>query len=317
MVSSKDEGCSDALRRQLFAKQSEWPLPHAESVDWIGEVKEFGDAYSTQQELAIVTQCLRSGAIEPIEWAHVPVKYKDHEGVVAVAIDCLRLWHPSGAVRVNVSCFGAQMLCDSLGLQMPTPLVVDRAWEEANVRLTPKTYTPDANGRVHIHNRSGQSEVVSMTSVSAMIAHSDRVSSEVDGRRGLVGNAGKWWVICKRIGGQKQLSPALASYKAANYGWFASGAASLSVTGKKLWQSIGTAHDQFHRDYSQTFVPVGRHMLVDGYPMSFAYVLGHPELCGLVSHEGPLAYDRHPNLPVWTPPGSGSVDLSPRPTETR
>lgn len=299
MTSDSEEGCSEQLRRKA----------ERERLDWLAGL---GEGYTLEQEDEIIALCLRPELREPIKWVGVVVEHKGNDGVIAVGADALSLVHPFGSIRVNVSCRGAQKLCDALGLQMPTPLMIDRIWEQASLRVTPKTYTPDVNARVHVRNRKDESVVVSMMGITAMIAHSDRVQNSIEGAPELVCNVGKWWVLTKKIGGQETSKKPDASYKCANYGWYSAGSPYISVTGKQLWQQNSTRHNQFHRDYSQTFVPIGGLMLVNGSPMRVADVLRDPELAGLISHEGPLNFDRHPNLPVWLPSG-GCVDLSPDP----
>jgi len=297
MTSDTEHGCSDYLRRKSERERA---------AQWLAGL---GEGYTLAQEDKLIGLCLNPEVRVPIKWVGVTVKHGGNHGVVAVASDALRLAHPQGPIRISVSCRGAQMLCDALGLQMPTPLIIDRIWEQASLRVTPKTYTPDASARVHVHDRQGQSVVVSMMGMTAMIAHSDRIQASIEGEPELVCNVGKWWVLSKSIAGQPPGCPC----DCANYGWFASGAPSLSVTGKHLWQPVSTRHNQFHRDYSQTFVPIGAMMLVNGVPMRVANVLRDPELCGLISHEGVLEFSRHPNLPFFTPDECDATDLSPDP----
>jgi len=281
--------------------------------DWLTGL----DNSSVEQELSLVLRALDPCLREPVFWTGVPVQYGHHEGVFIVGADALMLRHPTGAFRLSVSGMGAQMLCDGLHLQMPTPLMIDRIWENAIVRVKPKTYTPDSSGRVHVQDRSGRDITVSMSGLAAMIAHSDRVNEFAGDPTRLMCNVGKWWVICKALSGQAHSANHGDSYRCANYGWFDAGAPGLSVTGKHIWQSIGTRHNQHHRDYSQTFVPIGSRMLVDGVVMPVSDVLVNPELAGLISHEGALPFARHPNLPVSQLTGACNISPDPHQVQVR
>ena len=270
-------------------------------MDWVHDL---GEEFDLKHEDALISMCLNPDRRAPIKWVGVPVEYGMHRGCLCVASDALALRHPFGDVRVNVSCRGAQVLCDKLGLQMPTPLMIDRVWEAATLRVNPKTYLPDSSGRILVHDRLDDTVTTPMHSLTAMIAHSDRVQRSIEGDPELVCNVGKWWVLTHALG-----APLQGGYTCANYGWFYASAPGLSVTGKRLWQPIGKRHNENHRDYSQTFVPVGSKMLVNDQVMTVASVLSDAELCGLLNHDGPLLYARHPSAPQC----EQLQDLSPEP----
>jgi len=105
-----------------------------------------------------------------------------------------------------------------------------------------------------------------------MLQHSECVDQRIGGRKGVVANEGKHWVLSNRTAGKGNL--------AANYGWF--------IKGRRPVQTVGTRHDTGHTDYSQIVRLVKPTMRVDGREIDIRHVGRSPELWGLVSDEGPL-----------------------------
>lgn len=183
-------------------------------------------------------------------------------------------------VRVNVTATSAQQIADATGMLLPTTKIADMIWQQCAVKLPPYTDTPDAR----------------MADTSRMFKHSNRVESGKAGRQGLTCNVGKHWV----------LTNGLLSHPGcgANYGWYDSSAPNIAADGKtRLWQSLGFAHNLAHVDYSQTLTLVSPHMIVDEQQMLVADVMVNPELCGLISYEGPLKITRYPGVPFYDPAG--------------
>ena len=95
-----------------------------------------------------------------------------------------------------------------------------------------------------------------MASTARMIQHSECVDERIAGRKGMVANEGKHWVLTNRIAGKENL--------AANYGWF--------IKGRRPVQTVGTRHDTAHTDYSQIVRLVKPIMNVDGRDIDIRHV---------------------------------------------
>jgi hypothetical protein len=122
----------------------------------------------------------------------------------------------------------------------------------------------------------------------AMATHSTAVRETLgDKYPGIADNCGKHWVLTNRL----LTKPAGT---AANYGWYDPGAPYVSASGHKMWQTLGTKHNSQHTDYSQIFQPVYEDMAVDGILRKVWDVLADPELCHLISSEGPISFLRYP-----------------------
>lgn len=214
-------------------------------------LEKFPAEHSKEREELIV-QAIARGAYDPPQWATITTSYKGRRGRIQVSTDALTVL----GVRVDVTAEGAQRIADALGTVLPTPRVLQLIWEQADVRIEPCTSTADAK----------------MASTARMLQHSECVDQRIAGKKGMVANEGKHWVLSNRIAGKENL--------AANYGWF--------IKGRRPIQTVGTRHDTAHTDYSQIVRLVKPMMTVDGRELDLRHVGRSPELWGLVSDEGPL-----------------------------
>jgi hypothetical protein len=232
--------------------------------------------HSKEREDLIVAAVAR-GAYDPPEWRTITSNYKGRRAQIEVSTDALTIL----GVRIDVTAEGAQRIADALGTILPTPRILQLIWEQAEVRLDPCNSNPDKT----------------MASTARMIQHSECVDQGIAGRKGMVANEGKHWVLSNRIAGKENL--------AANYGWF--------VKGRRPIQTVGTRHDTAHTDYSQIVRLVKPAMKVDGREIDLREVGRSPELWGLVSDEGPLLVFRA-SKPGETPsPDQHPVAAAPPP----
>ena len=241
----------------------------------------------------------------------IEVEAGGHTGTFQVFGDALLV----GGVRVNVSATLAQLIADKLGCVMLTPRLADLIWANRTVNLPPYTRSTDG-----------------MSTTKAMLEQSAKLDQKIAEQGGravgtIVNTVGKHWVLVKSL--------AQKPNKAANYGWHFEGAsfggqkfeATVSLPGVRLIQGVGTVHDRYHADYSQICQLASRACLVDGEVRDLGDVMRAPELSVLVSHEGPLPFDRQPGvgetaavdlptgpggrppqgLPAATPPAKRSV----------
>jgi hypothetical protein len=231
---SKSALSPDARRAALAAVLEKFPADH------------------TKEREELIVRAVARGAYDPPEWTTVTSNFKGRRAEIQVSTDALTIL----GVRIDVTADGAQRIADLLGTVLPTPRILQLVWEQATVRIDPCTSAPDAK----------------MASTARMIQHSECVDQRIAGRKGLVANEGKHWVLSNRIAGKENL--------AANYGWF--------VKGRRPIQTVGTRHDTAHTDYSQIVRLVKPKVQVDGRELDIRHVGRSPELWGLVSDEGPL-----------------------------
>lgn len=242
----------------------------------------------------------------PIEWVGIPFSAGAHNAILYVGCDSMMVGEPGDCVRVDLNCRSHQMVCDALGLQLPTAKMLDLIYANREVAVEPCLYNP-TNGIITVVDpATGQSLSTDMSSTVAMFAHDARVTAGVAGRAGLVCNSGKAWTLKASLGGITQ-----GDWTAANYAWFSKAAPYTSVSGGfKLWQPLSTMHNVNHDDYSQVVYAIHPTMLVDGAQMPTADVIMSLEYAGLVSHEGPLPWARHPKLDFYVPP-QGTQSIAP------
>jgi len=242
----------------------------------------------------------------PIEWVGIPFSGGGHNAILYVGCDSMMVGEPGDCVRVDLNCRSHQMVCDALGLQLPTAKMFDLIYANREVAVEPMTFNPTGSIITVVDPATGQNVSVDMSSTVAMFAHDARVTAGVDGRAGLVCNSGKAWTLKASLGGQTQ-----GDWTVANYAWYSKSAPYTSVSGGfKLWQPLSTTHNAGHCDYSQVAYAIHPMMLVNGGQMPTADVITSPEYAALVSHEGALPWARHPMLDFYVPP-QGVVNIAP------
>lgn len=229
----------------------------------------------TAKREELIIQRFADGGYLPIRWCAISVEIGSYLGIVYVSNDALKLGEPDSFCRVNVSHRGAQIIVDMLGLALLTDKLADAVHEQAVVSLPPKLQ-PD----------SVQNGTMGWTEV--MERHSRHVEYGIAGRSGLVSTVGKHWITHDKLLNKPM--------RAVNYGWHDKKAPYMGRGGLRMWQTVGTAHDWNHVDYSQTLVPANRVMLVNGEEMLLEDVMRHPELSKLVSYDGPMKATRHPQV---------------------
>jgi N-acetyl-anhydromuramyl-L-alanine amidase AmpD len=226
---------------------------------------------------ARVVQAIKDGHFLPIEWQAVEVSRMGHRGKFWIARDALMVGEPGDAVRVNVSPRTAQEVCDMLGASLPTTFILDEVVRQCGVTVEPRIQPPDTATRT----MKGLSPY--MDDTWAMVKHSDDVEKALAAATQpprIISNVGKHWVLSNRISSSVG--------KAANYGWYTRSAPYRSASGFKMWQTLGTQHNDQHVDYSQCLQPVSLTMEADGTEMRLPEVAAHQDLWCLVSDEGPL-----------------------------
>lgn len=252
-------------------------------------VKQLPASAGPARESAII-EVVRAGHYLPIEWVEVEVNRMGQTGKFWVARDALALGELGDAVRVNVTAATAQRLADMLNATMPTTFLLDTVKQRFGDVVYPCIQAPDSASRV----RQGLSP--SMSDTLAMVTHSQRVDEAIKKKplQKVVCNVGKHWVLTNFLASKPE-------HTAANYGWFSVSAPYVSASGQRMWQTLGTKHNDQHVDYSQVFQPVRAMVEANGKLLSFLEVAEHPEFWPLVSDEGMLKVSRQPGVPRSEP----------------
>jgi hypothetical protein len=214
-------------------------------------------------------------------WATLTWTEKGHTIEIDVLADALMI----EGCRVNVSARLAQQIADVTGSMLMTPKIADLCHHLAKIRIGPSPQPITA-------------------STDAMIAHSKRIDAALAKVAGydpatspVLSSIGKYWCLSNKLKG--------TGTKALNYGWHFEGATYQGIKGFRcdsglpysVIQPSATAHDYAHVDYSQIHRTVSAACRVDGERRPLRDVLTDPDLCYLVSHEGPLAVLRQPGVP--------------------
>lgn len=181
--------------------------------------------------------------------------------------DYLALGSDDDALRIPLSPRTAQQVADLLGMALPTPLVVDRLWEAAVVKLDPRPIEPSPE----------------MTTVPVFIQHNAMVADQLQVRGAepgrLVAGHKKDVVVC--LGLQE------AQGKVAIYGWH-------RRDGHPI-QPLYLGHSDRWVDYSHGIRLVSRVVRVHGESRDWHEALRDEELVVALSGEGLLRNARYPS----------------------
>lgn len=189
---------------------------------------------------------------------------KEHDLIFYVASDYLAIGGDDDPLLMPLSPPAAQRLADRLGCVLPTRAIVDAIHHAAAVKLPP---APRPAGPA-------------MTQVSEFAAHQQTVGAQLasrDAAGGLVAGHKKDIVI----------TPELASHpgRVAIYGWHRADGSPI--------QPLHLGHIERWVDYSHGVRLVRRDMILDGRPVSAESILADPDLCALISDEGPVRQPRY------------------------
>jgi len=190
---------------------------------------------------------------------------REHVATLWVAPDCFGLGTDEDWLRLPLSPQLAQRLADRLDCVLPTPRIVDAIWQQAAVRVAPHPFHPKDH------------DILSVTVFAASHAAIEAARGDAPRTALLAGH--KKDVV---------LSALLRDWpdRVVIYGWH-------RLDGRPI-QPVWKGHTTGHVDYSHGIRFVARRMLLDGAPTTVDAVLADPELCALLSGEGPVAPARYP-----------------------
>lgn len=237
-----------------------------------------------------IVRAVQDGHHAPLVFKPVAVKHGLMTATVWVTHDALMLGEPGDYVRVSMNADTAQRVAWELGCFLPTTKICDSVWDAADVRIKPVFQSPpdypyesmDRPSRMLDYHRE----------VDRRIAH----HTHLQGR--LIGNIGKHWVLSNKA----------TTSRAANYGWYVDWGGSVSASGRRMVQTLGTAHNGRHSDYSQVLRLVKNELSAHGQAMPLGEALLDPELCGLVSSEGVMKSLYVPTAAKYRPLDEQSYD---------
>lgn len=212
-------------------------------------------------------------------WGAIYHREGDDEILLTVMNDCIKI----EGVRIDVSATLMQRIADVLDCTLPTAKMWDILWLGSDVKLAPVTRPITS-------------------SVSAMVEQSAAIDRAIDGRTGIVANAGKTWALSNKLayagGGCGVGSTVKIPYPnvAANYGWFVKSGSSAAVSNNlRVIQPLSRCHDRFHTDYSQLCQLFGNYCVLNNEPTTIVDVLTGPR-ASLISSEGKMTVLRQPGV---------------------
>lgn len=206
-----------------------------------------------------------------LNWVPITVYRPPYRATIWVSNDALRIGQPDDSVRVAVMAQTEQMIADELNATLPTALLSDEIYRQADIKLMPVTLGSE--------RRPGESSKNPMSTTSRMKLHHDLVEEQLSKwynvplskawEEILVAPVGKDWVASRRLLGEPRLAGAPA---AINYGWHRQDMSPAAHVGPfpsvsayppvVVHQSEGMAHNMLHQDYSQVVRLVARAMLI-------------------------------------------------------
>jgi hypothetical protein len=179
-----------------------------------------------------------------------------HSGVCFVTPDYLAIGSEDDFFRLPLTPQCAVAIADAAGCTLLTARVSDAVWRAADLRLEPKPLTEDRE------------------SVAAFWQHQQVIEGQFVGKvRGLLTAGIKKDVVWTNRLREKP-------HKVALYGWH-------HPDGRPI-QPLYVGHQDRYVDYSHGLRLLHAEMLVEGRPAQVADVLRDPNLCGLLSEEGPI-----------------------------
>lgn len=186
----------------------------------------------------------------------IDVNGKFHLASYEVAPDYLCVGTDKDFVRAPLTPMAAQPLADFFKCSLTTCKMADQIYKQADVKLEPRPLIQDRE------------------SVATFIQHNQIIEEQRKGSRlgALIAGIQKDVVITNLL--QQR------THRVAIYGWH-------QLSGVPI-QPLTTVHVDWYVDYSHGIRLVKRQMIVDGEKRDLWDVLNDPDLCFLLSNEGPI-----------------------------
>lgn len=197
---------------------------------------------------------------------------KNFSGTIYVMPDYLSIGDDDDYIRVPMSPIVAQKIADHFGYILPTTLLVDAIYRQADTKLTPKPLKPGPKMRTNNY----------------YFLHHNLVENQLKGSdRGLIAGHKKDIVITKKLRLRKYRRPR----RVAIYGWHSSG--------EKVIQPLSLVHDEHYADYSHGVRLIYPIMRLNGSWIPVVEVLESPKIASLLSKEGRIPMPRVSTDHTW------------------
>jgi hypothetical protein len=194
---------------------------------------------------------------------------KNYRLLVEVTANYLGIGNDENYFYIPTTPMLAQKIATSVNCILPTRLLVDEIYKQANIKLEPKPIPPSKQ----------------MTMVSQFKIHSDTVNAQVHATnhtrkyRELIAGHKKDIIISNKIYGQ-------SSPRVVIYGWH-------KLDGKAI-QPVYNKHTNTWADYSHGIRLVHRKAKLNGKEVDLLSVLKHPTFHQLISDEGVIENAEYP-----------------------
>ena len=233
--------------------------------EWLASLPEKSGPERDQKILEAV-----SSGLAYCNWLPITSQISGHQATFYVCDDAVRVDLEDGSrFRMQVHATLSQKCADIMEASLVTAKINDLTYKQAQVVLNATILLP-----------------VSMTTTSKSKKYNELLEKKRGGQTGLIRDCGKAWIVSNSLGKSANV--------AVNYGFYDPKALYKNPVGIRLWQNVGTRHDRYHTDYSQTLILMDKKCEVDGQKMNVIDVMKSPELCELLSYEGVLKFTRQP-----------------------
>ena len=185
---------------------------------------------------------------------------KTYDIELFVMPDYLAIGSDSDFVHIPMNPLTAQKIADHFAYVLPTPLLVDYIYQNAEVKLSPKPMKPGK----------------AMHTNSYYLAHTSSISKQLAASSGsngdLIAGHKKDVVITNRLMKKRRIR------RVAIYGWH-------RKNGRPI-QPVSLVHDERYVDYSHGIRLIFNSVKINGEWMPLVEVMRHPTLSYLVSKKG-------------------------------
>lgn len=183
---------------------------------------------------------------------------KEHAAVIEVMPDYLCVGSEANFVRVPMNAQTAQRIADAFGCSLPTRKIVDATYQQSVAKLSPIPLTKD---RETVETFLHHHELIEQQRIETALGQ-------------IVSGIKKDVVLSNRL--------AEKANRVAIYGWH-------KIDGTPI-QPLNVTHVNWYVDYSHGVRLIKRTVMVDGKPRDIRHVLHDPNLCSLLSDEGPIQF---------------------------
>lgn len=217
----------------------------------------------------LILDAVQSGQAR-CNWVSVTSTIPNHTAIFQVCDDAVWIDLDDGSrFRFQVSARLAQQCADAMDVSFTTAKICDLAYQQADIKLA-ATILPAGP---------------EMVTTARSITFNEALEKKRNGAEGLIRDCGKAWILDNAL---------KFSAGAVNYGFYDPHAAYVNPHGIKMWQNIGTKHNQLHTDYSQVLILMKKQCVVDGQDSNISSIAADKTLSYLLNYDGVLHYTAQP-----------------------